>query len=435
MRKSAWEMSWRRDDRPEFRGGQGVSFVASAVDGSGRQAFIKTLRRPNSKPARGRFRREVAAYETLAGLGPPALIEHNAEFWEDGRTPLYMAIEYIDGLTLQALIRESGPVSVSAALACLGELAAVLQRVHQNGVVHRDIKPANVVLRGADITQPVFVDFGLSFNSDRDDDLTRVGEEIGNRFLRLPEHSAGGRGAASEVTQLAGVFLYSVSGKEPRVLLDEDNKMPHQRPHTSTVLEQALTSRQYLRVMSVLDRAFNTTLSIRYQTALELVSALEAAMRSDTDDGDDSLDELLARVDEVANSRGLTVQRARREQLQIVMTAVNKIVDDFTFPRGFVKSQGGHKEGLADTEAWMQTRLSVRPRVTNQRGRSTVWNSAVTTAWFSSTTSRCGAVKRQIPTSHPLSSELSPRESWRHMTMKLRRAEIVSPATFAGCHG
>ena len=73
------------------------------------------------------------------------------------------------------------------------------------------------------------MDFGLSFNDAEEDDLTRVGEEVGNRFLRLPEHATGGRGAASDVTQLAGILIYSVSGCEPRVLLDKEYKMPHQR--------------------------------------------------------------------------------------------------------------------------------------------------------------------------------------------------------------
>jgi serine/threonine protein kinase len=66
-------------------------------------------------------------------------------------------------------------------------------------VTHRDIKPANVALRNDDITKPVLVDFGLSFNDSDADDLTRVGEEVGNRFLRLPEHAFGERGAASDV--------------------------------------------------------------------------------------------------------------------------------------------------------------------------------------------------------------------------------------------
>jgi hypothetical protein len=54
------------------------------------------------------------------------------------------------------------------------------------------VKPANVVLRNDDLTAPVLVDFGLSFNDSDEDDLTRVNEEVGNRFLRLPEHAFGG---------------------------------------------------------------------------------------------------------------------------------------------------------------------------------------------------------------------------------------------------
>jgi hypothetical protein len=74
-----WETRWRRDDTRSFRGGQGISFVATATDGSGRRAFIKTLQRRRDMRARARFRREAAAYETLAGLGPPLLIENNAD--------------------------------------------------------------------------------------------------------------------------------------------------------------------------------------------------------------------------------------------------------------------------------------------------------------------------------------------------------------------
>jgi len=76
-----WETRWRRDDTRSFRGGQGISFVATATDGSGRRAFIKTLQRRRDMRARARFRREAAAYETLAGLGPPRLIENNADSW------------------------------------------------------------------------------------------------------------------------------------------------------------------------------------------------------------------------------------------------------------------------------------------------------------------------------------------------------------------
>jgi eukaryotic-like serine/threonine-protein kinase len=95
-----------REEAAPFRGGQGISFGARAADGSGPRVFIKTLRpnRVRDLRARRRFKREVGAYETLADLGLPRLLDHNAETWEDRRTPMYMATELIDGVNLQTLV-------------------------------------------------------------------------------------------------------------------------------------------------------------------------------------------------------------------------------------------------------------------------------------------------------------------------------------------
>ncbi|MBB5167643.1 hypothetical protein [Mycobacterium sp. AZCC_0083] len=221
--------------------------------------------------------------------------------------------------------------------------------------MHGDVKPTNVVLRGGDVMRPVLVDFGLSFNNAEEDDGTRVGEEVGSRFLRLPEHATGGRGDASDVTQLAEILLYCVSGCEPRVLLDEGNKMPHQRLPARGTLENALTPRAYLRVLSVFDGALSTTLSRRYVETPELISDLEAAMCSDGDD----LEDLLAQVDELARSRGLIAQVGDRQSLQRFMDSIRQALDDFSFPRGFRRSQTRYKECLDDDEPWMEIRYSV----------------------------------------------------------------------------
>jgi len=220
-----WGERWVRDrDAEHFRGGQGVSFTARAKDGDGPRVFIKTLRpdRVRNLPARRRFKREVAAYETLADLGPPRIFDHNADTWEDCRTPMYMATEFIEGINLEGYVEAGRAIDVYAGLACVNELATVLNRCHENDVTHRDLKPANIVLRNSDITTPVLVDFGLSFNNaDEDDPLTRLNEEVGNRFLRLPEHRSGGRAPVSDVTQLAGIFFYIITAHEPLVLRDE----------------------------------------------------------------------------------------------------------------------------------------------------------------------------------------------------------------------
>jgi hypothetical protein len=87
-------------------------------------SLIKTLRRAKDPRARARFRREAVAYETLAGLGPPRLFEHNADTWRDLGTPMYMALEYVDVVNLQTLVQQNGPDDVNAALTCVRELAA-----------------------------------------------------------------------------------------------------------------------------------------------------------------------------------------------------------------------------------------------------------------------------------------------------------------------
>ena len=134
---------------------------------------------------------------------------------------------------------------------------------------------ANIVLRGANLAAPVLVDFGLSFNDEAEDDLTRVGDEIGNRFLRLPEHTLGIRTTASDVTQLAGIFVYLLTGIEPRMLDDDAGRKPHRREPVHAVLAALFKNRQLLRLQSVFDKAFNNNALGRYQFAPDLIADLK----------------------------------------------------------------------------------------------------------------------------------------------------------------
>jgi serine/threonine protein kinase len=354
-----WEERWAREGR-SLGGGQGDSFIARPKDGNGPRVFVKTLRpdRVGDRRARGRFHREVGIYETLDGLGLPTLIDHNADRFKDGRIPLYLVTELIDGVNLKTYIEnlQQAP-DVGAVLQCMHELAEVVDRCHQEGVIHRDIKPANIVLRDSDLAKPVLVDFGISFNNAADDDLTRMDEEIGNRFLRLPEHATGGKAPASDVTQLAGIFLYAMTGREPRVLRDESDRAPHQRPETRGMFFERLDQRQFIRVMSALDTAFSVELLARYATATELISALETAMRSDQAGGDD-LQDRLAQVDEIVASQGLSALGERREALQQLMNTISRIGRDFAQARGLWPSQTGNEVHVTADQAWHENHLA-----------------------------------------------------------------------------
>ncbi|MEE6165372.1 MULTISPECIES: serine/threonine protein kinase [unclassified Mycolicibacterium] len=355
-----WEERWTREGG-SLGGGQGESFIARSKADDGLRVFVKTLRRDRlgDSRARGRFHREVGIYETLDGLGLPTLIEHNADSFRNRRVPLYLVTELIEGENLKNSIERLGLASDdNAVMDCMKELARVVHRCHQEGVIHRDIKPANIILRAGDVARPVLVDFGISFNDAADDDLTRMDEEIGNRFLRLPEHATGGRASASDVTQLAGIFLYMMTGGEPRVLRDESDLAPHQRPEPRGTLLQRLDRRQFMRVMSTLDKAFAVELAARYSTASDFISALEWAMRSDqTGDGD--LEDRLAQMDEIVASRRLTALSERRLALQGLVTAIDRFASTFAEARGLWRAQTGNNVNVTAEEAWHETQLAV----------------------------------------------------------------------------
>jgi serine/threonine protein kinase len=72
-------------------------------------------------------------------------------------------MELLDGMNLDALIDDFGPVPPERAIHLLNQVCASLEDAHQNGLVHRDIKPANIVVSrvGAAWDFVKVLDFGL----------------------------------------------------------------------------------------------------------------------------------------------------------------------------------------------------------------------------------------------------------------------------------
>jgi hypothetical protein len=113
-----------------------------------------------------RFRREA---EAAAQLRSP----HTVALYDFGVTEdqaLYLVMELLEGLDLQTLVREHGPLPASRVVYLLRQVCDSLDEAHTVGLVHRDIKPANIHVGQVGLKHDFVkvLDFGLvkSLNGD-----------------------------------------------------------------------------------------------------------------------------------------------------------------------------------------------------------------------------------------------------------------------------
>jgi eukaryotic-like serine/threonine-protein kinase len=129
------------------RGGMGEVYRATHRM-LARPAAIKLIRPETLAAADGgmaqlavtRFRREA---EAAAKLRSP----HTVELYDFGVTEdrtLYLVMELLDGMDLESLVRQEGPLPAARVIHILRQVCESLAEAHAGGLIHRDIKPANI---------------------------------------------------------------------------------------------------------------------------------------------------------------------------------------------------------------------------------------------------------------------------------------------------
>ncbi len=161
-----------------------------------------------------RFEREV---QLTARLTSP----HTVSIYDFGRTPdglFYYVMEYLDGIDLEDLVKETGPIAPGRAVRILRQVCAALTEAHGIGLIHRDIKPANILLceRGGFPDVAKVLDFGLvrEISGSADPRLTADNVVHGTPQYLAPEaiRNADSIDARSDLYALGAVGYYLLTG-------------------------------------------------------------------------------------------------------------------------------------------------------------------------------------------------------------------------------
>ncbi len=123
----------------------------------------------------------------------------------------WLVMEYVDGLTLNALVRDRGALSPDQVAGLVRQLADALDAAHRAGIVHRDVKPSNVLVTRDG--QVKLTDFGIARGLG-DTTLTTTGLLVGSPAYLAPEVVSGQPATpASDVWSLGATVYFALVGK------------------------------------------------------------------------------------------------------------------------------------------------------------------------------------------------------------------------------
>jgi serine/threonine protein kinase len=199
-------------------GGMGAVFKARNWK-IGRIVALKLIRKEclDNETIVRRFHREI---EAAAQLSHPNII-HAFDAGESDGTHFFV-MEYVAGIDLGKLVKQSGPVPVRASCDYIRQAALGLQHAHERGLVHRDIKPSNLFLT-AEGGVVKLLDLGLArltavaVEGETTTHLTQEGSVMGTPDYIAPEQTLDAHSAdiRADLYSLGCTLYHLLTGRVP----------------------------------------------------------------------------------------------------------------------------------------------------------------------------------------------------------------------------
>ena len=254
------------------RGAMGITYKAFDVDLHCLVA-LKVIgeRYLGDESARVRFLREARA---AASVRHPNV----ASVLYLGRTgsSYFYAMEFVEGETLENLIRRSGRLTIKSALEIMTQVIAGLAAVDKQKLVHRDIKPSNIMVsleEGGAVTAKI-IDLGLAKavnEPSSQNAISTPGAFVGTPDFASPEQFAGvGVDIRSDLYSLGATLWTMMTGKAP--FLGTPSEVMHQHQHAPLPLEQLEGIPQ--PVVVLLEALLEKDPARRFQSPVELLKAM-----------------------------------------------------------------------------------------------------------------------------------------------------------------
>jgi eukaryotic-like serine/threonine-protein kinase len=279
-------------------GGTGQVFKASHRR-MRRVVALKLIRRELLSDAEvvSRFLREI---QVVSQLAHPNIV-HAYDAGPIGST-YFLAMEYIKGIDLAFVVKQSGPLTVTHACDCIRQAALGLQHAHMRGLVHRDIKPPNLIvvsrqwpvagkekfassltIQHSPLTTLKILDLGLArlqraVDGEKTSLLTPAGPVMmGTPDYLAPEQALNFHAAdiRADIYSLGCTFYYLLTGQPPFPGGSLAQKLLRHQQATPPPLDR-LRSDVPAELVTVIRQMLAKRPEDRFQTPAEVVAALDS---------------------------------------------------------------------------------------------------------------------------------------------------------------
>ena len=234
----------------------------------GREVAVKVLHHHFAEDQEfvERFRREASSAAALSHPNIVAIFDRGE--WNG---TYYIAMEYVAGRPLKAIVRDSGALDPASAIEIVVQILRAARSAHRRGVIHRDLKPHNVILDEEGRAR--VTDFGIARAGASD--MTLTGSIMGTAQYLSPEQAQGLAVTGASDLYSIGVILYELlTGVVPfegETAVAIAFKQVSAEPLPPSALNPALPP----ALDAVVLRALAKDPSQRYADADELIAALE----------------------------------------------------------------------------------------------------------------------------------------------------------------